>query len=211
MERIINEKFKIANGNELIMFEMKNNLVIFEYVKSKLLKNSIMKKEEMMRDKFTDYIVSIDPKERKAKILQLSAISIDDTILLNELGLFESNSILDKHGQKFIVKSGKIDRRKQKLGNCYPNAAKKMMDGYGYVEGYCINKNAGFKFGHAWNVDKDGTHLDFTLDNSEEFDYFGIVIPNDLVYKVGYRNGGVWYSVLPFIEEIELISFLQKT
>jgi hypothetical protein len=166
-----------------------------------------------MRDKFTDYIVSLDPTKRKAKILQLSAIptksiSIDDIHLLRELVLFESNSILEKRGQIFIVKSGKIDRRKQRLGCCYPNAAIKMRDGYGYVEGYCINKNDGSKFGHSWNVDEDEVHFDFTFDNSEEYDYFGIVIPNRIVYDVGFRNGRVWYSVLPFIEETELTTIL---
>jgi len=30
-------------------------------------------------------------------------------------------------------------------------------------------------------VDKDGTHVDFTFDIPEQYDYFGIVIPDKLV------------------------------
>ena len=162
-----------------------------------------------MKDNFTAYITSLDPSERKVKILQLSAIpsismSIDDIHLLRELVLYESNSILDNHGQIFNVKSGKINRRNQKLGDCYDNAAQMMSKGYEYVEGYCIRKRDGLKFGHAWNKDKHGTHFDFTIDNSDEYDYFGMVIPSKLVYEVGFRNGCVWYSALPFIDEIEL-------
>lgn len=167
-----------------------------------------------MTNRFTDYILSIDSKKRKAKILQLSAIpsklkSIDDSLLLNELVVFESNSILGKQGQIFIVKSGKINRTKQKLGNCYNNAAQMMSKGYEYVEGYCIRRSDGFKFGHAWNKDKHGTHFDFTLDNSGEYDYFGIVIPSKLVRAVGFRNGCVWYSALPFIDEKEFTLYQQ--
>ena len=169
---------------------------------------------EQMKDKFTDYIASLDPTERKTKILQLSAIpstamSLDDIHLLRELVLFESNSILDNHGLIFNVKSVKINRRNQKLGQCYDNATQMMSKGYEYVEGYCIRKRDGLKFGHAWNVDKDGTHVDFTFDIPEQYDYFGIVIPDKLVYDVGFRNGGVWYSVLPFVEEIEYTSIHQ--
>jgi len=163
-----------------------------------------------MKDKFADYIISLDPSERRAKIMQFSAIksmSIDDIHLLRELVLFESNSMLDNHGQIFIVKSGKINRRNQKFGDCYNNAAQMMSEGYEYVEGYCIRKRDGLKFGHAWNEDKHGTHFDFTIDNSDEYDYFGMVIPSKLVYAVGFRNGCVWYSALPFIDEIELTSY----
>ena len=184
--------------------------------KSKVSEYSIL--TSLMREMLSYDIALLDPHERKAKILKFMTIppkliSNDDIHLLRELVLFESNSILEKKGQIFSVKSGKIDRRKQKLGNCYHNAARKMGDGYeyGYVEGYCITKNEGLKFGHAWNVDKDGNHFDFTFKNSEEYDYFGIVIPIRIVYNVGFRNGGVWFSVLPFIEETELISILQQT
>ena len=169
-----------------------------------------------MREMLSYDIALLDPHERKSKILTLGAIPIKsrsktEILFLCELVLVESNSILEKKGQPFIVKSGKIDRRKQRLGCCYPNAARMMKNGYGYVEGYCINKNDGFKFGHAWNVDKDGNHLDFTFKNAEEYDYFGIVIPNRLVSEVGLRNGRVWFSALPFIEEVELTSILQQS
>ncbi|MCX6244628.1 MAG: hypothetical protein NTU98_07970 [Bacteroidetes bacterium] len=168
-----------------------------------------------MTNRFTDYILSIDSQKRKEKILQLSAIpsismSLDDIHLLRELVLFESNSILDNHGQIFNVKSGKSDWKNQKLGLCYNNAAQKMSKGFEYVEGYCVRKKDGLKFGHAWNVDKHGTHLDFSLPNSEEYDYFGMVIPSKLVYAVGFRNSGVWYSALPFIDEIELTSIASE-
>jgi hypothetical protein len=153
-----------------------------------------------------DLVKSLKPSERKEKILSLCGnVSIEDPTwvdFLNQLVLIESEPILKKTGQKYHVTKGKIDRRKQKIGICYGNSALKMREGYGYVEGYVVNEKTGYKMSHAWNVDSNGIHVDFTLDDPENYDYFGVIIPDKIVYRVGRENGRIWYSVLPFTKDI---------
>lgn len=125
--------------------------------------------------------------------------------MLDFLVLEESKSILNEKGQIFTVYSGKKDRRTMKLGFCWGNSSKMMLKGYGYVEGYVIHKETGLKVSHSWNVDSSGTHLDFTYDNPGDYEYFGIIIPNNIVLEVGRKNGGMWFCVLPFIDDFTLI------
>jgi hypothetical protein len=82
----------------------------------------------------------------------------------------------------------------------YQVCGNNMGNGYGYVEGIIVHKNYKLIQPWSWNIDSEGNHVDFTKDFSEDWEYYGIVIPNNLVYEIGYRNGGLWYSVLPFIE-----------
>lgn len=103
------------------------------------------------------------------------------------------------------IKPSTSDNRKYPLGKCYSNAANNMGKGYEYVEGYAASKSKGFPIQHAWNIDVTGRHLDFTFsDHSDDYVYKGVVIPDSLVYKVGYRNGCVWGPVLPFLTDDEL-------
>lgn len=162
----------------------------------------IPKKLEMYQ--FQDYIKSISSSERKECIIRMclnSKKNDSEIIFLDELVLFESMSILDRKGEKFIVVSGRKDRRTHKMGFCYSNSSKMMNKGYDYVEGYVVNKKNGVKNGHSWNVDKNGNHFDFTYDDPNEYDYFGVVIPESVVWDVGHKNGGIWYCVLPFVED----------
>lgn len=134
-------------------------------------------------------------------ILEFCGTSDQHTMLrLNELVLWESRSILKKRGQSYNVESGKGDKRKYKIGKCYANAVDKMIHGFGYVEGFVRNKQSGQYIGHAWNIDKSGGHLDFTFRNTEDYEYFGLLIPEEVVWTVGERNGHLWYSVLPFVD-----------
>ena len=117
----------------------------------------------------------------------------------------ESKFILNEKGQSFIVHSGKKDRRSMKLGYCFVNSSKMMLKGYGYVEGYVIHKEKGHKMSHSWNVDSNGNHWDFTYDYPEKYEYFGIIIPELKVYEIGRKNGGMWFCVLPFIDDFSSI------
>jgi hypothetical protein len=147
------------------------------------------------------YISSFQSKTRRKMILEYCGTSYPHTILrLNELVLWESRKILKKKGQNFNVASDKSDKRTFKLGSCYSNAVMKMNDGFGYVEGFVRNTKTGQYIGHAWNVDKNGTHWDFTYKKTENFEYYGVFVPEEIVWMVGERNGHIWYSVLPFVD-----------
>lgn len=124
-----------------------------------------------------------------------------EELILTELVLVESELILEKRGNNFQVVKGEGDRRKFKEGNCYFNSVEMMKKDYGYVEGYVTRKSDNYKFGHAWNVDSNGQHIDFTMTDPENYNYFGIVIPKNVVWEVGEKNGQTWFSVLPFVDE----------
>jgi hypothetical protein len=98
-----------------------------------------------------------------------------------------------------VTYQGKIDNTNRQLQS-YQVSGKKMGKGYGYVEGIIVHKNYKLIQPWSWNVDSEGNHVDFTKDLSKDWEYYGIVIPETLVYEIGSKNGGVWYSVLPFIE-----------
>lgn len=145
-----------------------------------------------------------DLKIIKQLILALSAgskQSFGDGLTLNNLVLKATEPILSKKGKNCIVVSGQ--RKYFKSGYCYRNAVKIMDEkGYDYVEGYAKHKKTNIKIAHAWNVDGEGNHIDFTLKNAEEHDYFGVIIPKSIVYQVGQMNGYVWYAALPFLDNL---------
>ena len=125
------------------------------------------------------------------------AHTIDQSLLVQRLKVYDITPVLRRKGKFFSVNPGKKDRRKQKRRQCYTNAGRMMHEGYGYVEGICIDKRDGFQFTHAWNVDDEGNHWDFTLDDPENYDYWGIIIPVTKVYEVlSQIDGGTWCSVL---------------
>lgn len=99
-----------------------------------------------------------------------------------------------------IIKSGNI---KTVEGSCYGIAATKMNRNYGYVEGVIVSKETEEVIPHAWNIDKNGRHVDFTM-NPQKFIYIGIEIPAQLVWKTAMNSGYGWFSVLPHINENEL-------
>jgi hypothetical protein len=86
-----------------------------------------------------------------------------------------------------------------------------MKDGLHYVEGYVYQNENSMKVAHAWNADSKGNHFDFTLkEDAKSWKYFGVIIPNETVQRVGFENGGMWYSVLPFIESIDEIAPIEQ-
>jgi hypothetical protein len=150
-----------------------------------------------------DYVKSIDPSQRKKMILDYCGKRKKDdseSKFLNDLVLFESKSILKKNGKIYVVKKGKIDRRKLRMGRCYSNSVQMMEKGYGYVEGYVMTKDCKI-VSHSWNVDKEGNHWDFTYKDTEQYEYYGVNIPEKVVWEVGEKNGHIWFSVLPFVDE----------
>ena len=122
----------------------------------------------------------------------------EQKLYLNSLVLELSEAILKQYGKIFTVESGKF--KSLKAGECYGNSANKLNSGFGYVEGYIKNKATGYKIGHAWNIDKNGNHIDFTIKNSNDFEYYGILINNKDVYRIGAENGFIWFATLPFLK-----------
>ena len=77
-----------------------------------------------------------------------------------------------------------------------------MREGYDYVEGLVTNE-FGSLLSHAWNVDENGNHIDFSVDENYLLTYWGIILPEELVQDVGNENGEISYCVLPFINIVE--------
>lgn len=218
------EEFRQRNFTLSFYLSFQNKRIrMYEFTKegfSLLVKGYKGKKSEELKENFIaefdkrDALIKNDDSNltpememqrfRRHKILELSAqkiLSTEESLYQNMLVLEGADSILSKLGKECIVVSEK--KRNHKLGDCYNNAAR-MMDKYEYVEGYATKKNTSFRFAHAWNMDSKGNHLDTTISNAEEYDYFGVVIPKSVVYDVGYENGGIWYAALPFIDNLEM-------
>ncbi|MEK0413976.1 MAG: hypothetical protein RL070_1464 [Bacteroidota bacterium] len=117
----------------------------------------------------------------------------------NDLKVKYSRSIIEAYGQLFQVSPPPKKSMKMKSGSCYGNAHSKREKGYEYVEGIIKSKITGTEISHAWNVDSTGKHIDFTIMETEEYEYRGIVIPFSLRYKVSEKTGRIWYCVLPYI------------
>ena len=149
-----------------------------------------------------DVIKKMRSSQRKGLIINLSGRKLNgyESTLLNDLVLYESKSILKRKSKKCNVLKGKVDRRRFRLGECYSNSVQMMKNGYGYVEGYVITKDGDF-ISHAWNIDTEGHCWDFTFKDPENYEYFGLEIPEDVLWEVGRKNGHIWFSVLPFVDE----------
>ena len=117
----------------------------------------------------------------------------------NDLKVLYSRPIIETYGQLFNVNPPPKKTMKMKSGSCYGNAYRKREKGYGYVEGIIKVKKTGLEISHAWNVDSEGKHFDFTLIDTESYEYRGIEIPYNLHIDVAFKTGKVWYCVLPYI------------
>jgi hypothetical protein len=148
--------------------------------------------------KFLDFLKSIDTTERK-KLIRSLMRSKDFTpaMIRNELILFESKSILQRRGHHVSVSSG---RNHSTLGMCYYNSLTLRSKGYKYVEGYVREKRSGGFIAHSWNADSSGKHIDFTFADPENFDYFGVTVPEALIRKVVKKNKNIAYTILPFLK-----------
>jgi hypothetical protein len=120
-------------------------------------------------------------------------------LLDNDLKVKYSRPIINAHGQLFQVSPPPKKSMKMKSGSCYGNAHSKREKGYEYVEGIIKSKTTGTEISHAWNLDSTGKHIDFTIIETEEYEYRGIVIPFSLRHSISEKTGRIWYCVLPYI------------
>lgn len=118
----------------------------------------------------------------------------------NSIKVKYSEEILNQFGKQFDVFPPPKKSNKMKAASCYPNSIAKMNSGYQYVEGIITHKNSGQKISHAWNIDSNGKHVDFTILKTDDYFYKGIIIPKKILYEVGFKNGGIWYCCLPYLE-----------
>ncbi len=133
-------------------------------------------------------------QNRHKEIKYLQSLKID-----NDLKVKYSEEVLNACGTDFTVFPPPKKSNRMKSGSCYANAIEKMDEGYQYVEGVIINRGSGQKISHAWNIDSQGNHVDFTIINTNEYLYRGIIIPEDILYAVGWKNGRIWYCCLPYL------------
>lgn len=156
-----------------------------------------------MKELEFEHIEKEDYSEQMNQIVSLSCIDKCEgsfKLWLEELKVNATADILNSYGQKYEVKKGKIDRRTHKHGQCYWNANKMMNKGYNYVEGVIIPNDGSYSFSHAWNVDVNGNHYDFTIDHPEDYTYVGVILDELNVMMVGYNNGSIHYCILPFLK-----------
>lgn len=118
----------------------------------------------------------------------------------NKFKVQYSLPILNRVGENFEVFPPTPKTRRLKEGNCYANSISKMQKGFQYVEGVITDKESNLQISHAWNIDSDGKHIDFTIMETQRFEYKGVIIPPSTLYKVGSKNGNVWYCCLPYLE-----------
>lgn len=70
---------------------------------------------------------------------------------------------------------------------CYTNATQYVLHhpGFDYVEGYYIHPQIGFPFEHAWVYHRaTGRHYDCTVKDPETYQYFGLIIPSDVLLDI---------------------------
>lgn len=120
----------------------------------------------------------------------------------NDLKVKYSQTLIDLVGKDFNVFPPPKKSNKMKTGSCYSNSLSKLNKGYKYVEGVITNKFTGQKISHAWNIDSQDKHVDFTILETDEYLYKGIIIPDKILYEVGFKNGGIWYCCLPYLDII---------
>jgi len=132
--------------------------------------------------------------KRFSEIEQLRFLKND-----NPLKVKYAMQVLRKHGQIFEVYPPRKKSMRMKEQSCYGNAGSKRSKGYGYVEGIITSKKTGFEISHAWNVDADGRHVDFTIMETDQYTYLGVVIPWPLISEVAFSTKAEWYTVLPYL------------
>lgn len=121
--------------------------------------------------------------------------------IINNLKVKYSEKILDQAGIFFDVFPPPKKSNKMKAHMCYRNAFRKTYRRqYQYVEGVIVHKKSGVKISHAWNINQEGNHVDFTILNTYDYLYKGVILPGIIVSDVGFKNGCITDCCLPYLE-----------
>jgi len=95
-----------------------------------------------------------------------------------------------EHGKPFT--SAKKYGRKGTPKQCFYNAFRTMMRyNLTYVEGFCVNKDIGYLFHHAWvmNEDEPDVALECTLTQPDNYLYFGVPMAQKDVIVASLKSG----------------------
>ena len=113
--------------------------------------------------------------------------------LANLLLIEGSKDLLEKKGSRVepIRGKGKLMPR----GHCFRNAASKIADGFGYVEGVVTDRLTNEQFAHGWNINRSGQHVDHTID-PVRWIYHGIVLDWQIVKRIMEMGA---YCCLPYL------------
>jgi hypothetical protein len=128
------------------------------------------------------------------------AMASESSYRINDVIIDLGKKAVDNLGEIFDVIHYKLPRKRPRLGKCYITAYEIARDNnLLYVEGHLTEISTGKQIAHAWNVDKEGQHVDFTFKNPKEYQYKGFVIPFETVYEVN-RKRGATFCIIPFLE-----------
>jgi hypothetical protein len=128
------------------------------------------------------------------------AMASESAYKLNDLIIDLGKKAIEGFGEIFEVIHYKLPQKRPRLGKCYITAYEVARD-YNllYVEGHLTEIVTGKQIAHAWNVDNEGKHVDFTFNNPNKYQYKGVVIPFETVYEVN-RKRSATFCILPFLE-----------
>ena len=143
-------------------------------------------------------LIPLSPHKHKKRRLLLTNLYNQEVD--NDMKVEYSMNIFKKIGQIFPVSPPSKKTLLMKNGNCYHNAITKMQKGFQYVEGVITSLQNGNKISHAWNVDSEGNHIDFTVRDCSKYEYIGVIKPINLLYEIGALNRHVWYTTLPYLK-----------
>jgi hypothetical protein len=128
------------------------------------------------------------------------AMASESSYRLNDVIIDLGKKPLDIFGKIFEVIHYKLPRKRPGLGKCYITAYEIARDNnLLYVEGHLTEIGTGKQIAHAWNVDNEGNHVDFTFKNPKQYQYKGVVIPFETVYEVNSKRSAT-FCILPFLE-----------
>lgn len=123
---------------------------------------------------------------------------------LSRKRLVMTKNIIDQYGSTV----NEVTFMNHKKRNCkditkdtiFKKSYSKVRDRFMYMEGYITHKDdPNHRIYHSWNLSPEGEHLDFSLPDSQDYTYTGMLIPNDIVIKVVEKLGKKYLSILPFL------------
>jgi hypothetical protein len=89
------------------------------------------------------------------------------------------------YGSEFIGVPRPRGFRKMKAKQCHANSWKLALDGRGFLcEGFATKRGESHTFHHSWICLSDGTVVDATLPDPENYEYLGVKFDGDLYWDI---------------------------
>ena len=142
-----------------------------------------------------DLLDDFEIQQRFQAIERLRAAGLED----NSLKVSFSRPLLDQCGRLMHVSPPPKKSMRMKPVRCYGNAHTRVEQGYEYIEGIIRHRSSGVEISHAWNLAVSGLYIDFTIMETEQYEYVGVALPHSLRFQVSLKTGHSWYCALPYI------------